>query len=76
MQAAEPLAYVPAGHVDAVYEQADLPATEKLPSAHNAQEEAPVAPLNVPAEQGVGLTEEGGQNEPAGQSKGKPDEQE
>ncbi len=75
MHAAVPTAYVPAGHDVAMYEQVDLPAAEKLPLAHGAQKEAPSAPLKVPAEQGVGSTEKGGQNEPAGQSKGEPDEQ-
>ena len=49
-----PAAYVPAGHDVAVYEQVDLPATEKLPLAqgrHTSEEVEPMEVENVPAAQ-------------------------
>ena len=58
--------------------QEEAPWPLAVPAAHATQaalDALPVLGLNVPAAQGVGFTEESGQNEPAGQSAGTPEEQ-
>ena len=65
-----PIAYVLAGHVEAVYAHRVAPWVLKAPSAQGRHTEAEVAPVEgeyVPAGQGVALAEEGGQKWPAGQ---------
>ena len=65
------LPYTPAGQGL----QTEAPAPEKRPGEHGAQvalEAAPVAALAVPGGQGEGVTEESGQNPPAGHSAGAP----
>jgi hypothetical protein len=49
-----------------------VPAKQRV---QTAMFDAPVTLLNVPTGQGVGFTEENGQNEPMGQMTGAPDEQ-
>ena len=49
-----------------------------VPASQGVQEEAEEAPvilLNEPAAHGIGSTDDHGQNEPAGQMTGAPDEQ-
>jgi hypothetical protein len=46
-----------------------------VPATQGKHADAPVALLNEPAGQGVGFTEDSGQNEPMGQMTGAPDEQ-
>ena len=76
--APEEVEYVPAGqavHVEgaaAPTKALYVPAPQRVQVAFEA---APVADDQVPAEQGKGLTEDSGQCEPAGQSKGAPEAQ-